>query len=183
MRRLTIISIILTFVIFILEFNYSPPILFNLFIEIVNIFLAWYLISILQFVGENIVIQTPFSIFLGLQSVILTSLIFSIGLDLTPSYPILEMIVVVYMVLMVFKVKNAQFSSAYKTYSIMLLAIIILKVIILFEFKSSIFSGSQSYVKYGDLLSVLPLYAILNIINKARKVLQSEPTTNDQVVS
>jgi hypothetical protein len=138
----------------------------------------------LQLAGEQVSIQTPFSIFLGVQIIMLFSNLLSAGASLTSFFPDLEIILIIYIILMVFSVKNVLFASAFKTYGILLLIVLAFKTFILFEWKFPLASGSSFYLAYNDLLKALPLFAILSIINKTNKALHQDlPPANDQVIS
>jgi len=182
MRRLAIVSIAITFFAFILEFNYTPSFILHSFIAIVNVFLLWYLIGVLQLAGEDQAIQTPFSILLGISIISVFSNVLFIGTQITGAFGVLNSILIVYIFLATFKIKNPEFSNPFRFYSAALLLVtgVTLASIFFIGFDSLGF-----YIKFVTVFDVLPLFAILMIINKTGKVLNNDAASapNDNLTA
>lgn len=182
MQRLTLASIAVILFAFILEFNYRPSFILHSFTAIVAVFLLWYLIGILQLAGESPAIQTPFSILLGISIISVFSNVLFIGTQSTGAFGILNVILVVYVMLATFKIKNPEFSGPFRFLGAALV------VVAAFKLSAIFFIGSGDvwvYVKFVSILDILPLVAIFRIINKTGKVLHNNiaPAPNDQLTA
>jgi hypothetical protein len=176
MKRLTIASILVTVLIFILEINYQPPYILIVFTSIAFIFLTYYLIGVLQFAHEKITIQTPFSIFLGIEIIAFVSGLLTPGLQsemmINTSFGMINIILIVYILIMTLQVKNSLLAKPYKFLGTALIIMATIKLIIPFSALAS--HDIPSYIGYINLADLIPLFAILNIINKTNKILQSD---------
>ena len=182
MRLLTLASIAAVLFAFVLEFNYTPSFILHSFTAVVAVFLIWYLIGILQLANEAPSIQTPFSILLGISIISVFSNVLFIGTQSTGAFGILNAILVVYVMLATFKIKNPEFLSPFRFLGVALV------VAIAFKLSAIFFIGTrdlQIYVKFVSLLDILPLFAILRIINKTGRILHSNmaPAPSDQLTA
>jgi len=180
-KKLATISIVLAVLNLILDMGLGANFLSDIFDFLTGVSIAvflTYIISVLQFANEDISIQTPFSIFLGLQVITLLSNILPIiglkPIDLFPASGVLTIILTCYMMLMCFKIKNIKFSRPFKIWGILLVTLIILKLLILFLFPIIALNLSLP-----ALSTIVYLSAILNIINKTGEILDIElPAVN-----
>ena len=172
MKRLTLISIVLTLLMFILEINYSPSILLHLTTEVAYLILAWYMISVLQFAGESTTVQTPFSILLGIGIISFVSAILSVDPQ-SMALNVLDVVISIYVLTTTLKIKNARFSTSFKVYGVIIVAVIALKLSIIFlPANARSFNERATYLKYNTLVAIFPFFAILNIVKRTGKVLQ-----------
>jgi hypothetical protein len=182
MWHLTLASITAVLFAFVLEFNYTPSFILHSFTAVVAVFLIWYLIGILQLAGEAPSIQTPFSILLGISIISVFSNVLFIGTQSTGAFGILNAILVVYVMLATFKIKNPEYSGPFRFLGVALV------VATGFKLSAIFFIGTGNlpvYVKFVSILDILPLVAILMIINKAGKNLHNDtaPASNDQLTA
>jgi hypothetical protein len=178
---LTIINIILKLAIFLLHINriqldLSLSYFIDGVIEITYILMLLYLIGILQSVGETIAVQTPFSLFLGIEVMIfisgfISSRSQSMVMMLT-AIGVVKIIAIFYIAIIVFKVKNQQISVAFKIYGLSLILVFIVKMSMPFLFVMTNHAVSPT-LKYLGLTDIIPLIAMLFIIDKAGEYLDS----------
>jgi len=165
MRRLTFISIVLTFFIFVLEFNYPQQFILQAINAFIYILLSWYLISVLQFAGESISIQNPFSILLGINILSFISTFWAIS-NLALPFSVLFILLSIYIFFIAFQIKDPRFSKAFKLYGLALIVVISMKAFLSFEIVQLQFDERPMYLSFITLANVLPLYAILSITRK-----------------
>jgi len=170
MRRLTFISIALTFLLFVLEFNYPPQLLLQILIMFIYIRLSWYLISVLQFAGENVTVQTPFTILLVLYILKIFSPLLMQGQAMP--LDVFYVIIAIYATLTTFKIKNQRFSGVFRIYAILMLMSALLNSAILLLIFLPLYLDHSNYLNIIDMINVLPLYAILSITRKVTLSLQ-----------
>jgi hypothetical protein len=179
MAWLAIINIILTLAIFLLHMNrVQLDLPFYYFIrgatEITYVLMILYLIGILQSVGETMAVQTPFLLFLGIEVVIFISGFISSRsqsmLMMFTAIGAVKIITVIYIAIMAFKIKNQWFSTAFKTYGLALILVFIIKMSapVLFVMTNH---GTPPALKYLGLTDIIPLIAMLFIIDKAGEYL------------
>jgi len=174
MRRITFISIMVTFLIFILQFNYPGQFILQAITAFIYIRLSWYLISVLQFAGESINIQNPFSILLGINILSFISTFAAIGEFALP-FSVLICILSIYISFITFQIKNPLFSKVYKFYGASLVLTILTKVFLSFEIVQSSSNKYPIYLSFITLANVLPLYAVLSITRKVNTAFQENP--------
>lgn len=178
---LTIINITLKIGITLLHINriqldLSLSYFIDCVIEITYILMLFYLIGILQFVGETIAIQTPFSLFVGIEVVIFISgfissrsqsmlmMFFAIGA--------VKIIAIIYIAIIVFKIRNQQILVAFKIYGLSLILIFIVKTSMPFLFVMTNHAVLPT-LKYLGLTDVIPLIALLFIMDKTGEYIDS----------
>ena len=178
MRRLAITAIIIICFSFILEFNYTTTAAILLYLNsFIPIVLVWYLVAILQFAGEDIAVQTPFSIYLGISLISLLSQLFTPGSSLL-AMGVLNGILLIYILVATFKIRNKKFSTIYRAYSISLLCILLVKLGAIFITPMQFNLGHPFFTNFIVLLDIVPLYIALWIINTAGEILK---TGNEQL--
>lgn len=147
--------------------------------------LIFYLINILQFAGEKILVQTPFSIYLGLQLISFISSFFSrIGLDLfSIGLGVLNFLVIIFIVISAFKVKNEKLSFSFKTLGLCIVLPVILRVglPLIPSFSELVYKAAKqgvSLIGYINLSEMIPLFAILYTLIQTGKILtEREPSS------
>jgi len=144
---------------------------------IINIFLILYLISILQFAKESFAIQTPFSIFLGLEIIgFLSQMFFSHSTGtLTEGIGILNFVIIIYVLIATFRVQSKKLAEAFGIFGIALLLNIILKFGLTFII---VIPGKPFQSRFIGIINLIPLLAILHIIYQTGKVLKNAETDN-----
>ncbi len=140
--------------------------IFNLVTAMAYILLTRYLIDLLQFHQEPITVQTPFSIFLGLQIVIFIGQFFAYG---NLGLGIMDAIMVFYILFAAFKVKSKVLSKPMILFGFSLLLRLILGVGILLAATKM---GRTFPVQISGLAQVIPLFTILYILSQNSKYLK-----------
>jgi len=140
--------------------------LFSLLTALVYILLTKYLIDLLQFHQEPITVQSPFSIFLGLQIVIFIGNFFAYG---NLGLNILDAIIALYILLAAFKVKTKVLSKPMILFGFSLLLRLILGVGILLPATQM---GRTFAIQILGLAQLVPLFAILYILTRNGKYLK-----------
>ena len=144
----------------------------------------WYLISILQYAGENISIQSPFSIFLGLELVnFLTSLFFTnILATLRMGIGVLTGILTIYMAINAFRVKNGNLAGPFKVLGIAFLLALLLKFSLGFI---QVLPGRPLPSGFIGIMEQVPLFAILYLVYRTGKYLHETgiPSIGEAVIN
>jgi hypothetical protein len=168
MHRLVTAGIFAILFTFILSFNYPQAEMLLFFIAVIPVVAVWYLISILQFINQDIAIQSPFSMYLatGILAVILPFLPAKITGPYYFPFGAINLVLLIYMVLKAFQIKNRQFAPLFKLYTIALSVILLLKFITIF-----LFIHFSIWLYLADLV---PLFIVTRIINRTGKMLQTE---------
>ncbi|HVS90773.1 MAG TPA: hypothetical protein VHE59_01990 [Mucilaginibacter sp.] len=136
--------------------------------------MLWYLISILQFAGENVAVQTPFSIFLGLQIVICICTFTTLFGTLIEGLGILMGVITIYVAVWAFRVKHQKIKSAFRILGVALIVSTWLKVSLAFLpiIPSPHLPGPGRFVGFIDLI---PAIAMLYIIHQVDNLLKINP--------
>jgi len=180
---LLITNTICTFIIALLSINNVFPdviswIILHATAGLCYIITISYLIGILQFAGEAITIQTPFSIFLGTQIIAAFASVLSARqqgqIMLTESLAMINIVVVFYIILVTFRIKAKQISTPYKIYGLSLVLEILLKFSFVF-LRMPIMP--ERFIGVADFM---PLFAIFYIVNRTGKLLNEhvQPVIN-----
>ncbi|MBS1526582.1 MAG: hypothetical protein JST19_13080 [Bacteroidetes bacterium] len=136
--------------------------------EISYLTMLWYLVSIIQFTGESISVQTPFSIFLGLQLVNYICSFTALFGMLIEGLGILMGVITIYVAVYAFHVKHKMIKSGFRILGVALFGSILLKFSLAFL---PITSGRHHpspgvFIGFIDLIPVLAiLYIILQVNN------------------
>ena len=144
--------------------------IFNLVTALAYILLTRYLIDLLQFHQEPITVQTPFSIFLGLQIVIFIGQFFAYG---NLGLSVMEIVMAFYLLFAVFKVKTKVLSKPMIIFGFSLLLRLVLGMgILLIAAKM----GRTFPVQILSLAQVIPFFAVLYILSQNSKYLKQLQT-------
>jgi hypothetical protein len=149
----------------------------HIFTEVTYISLLVYLISILQYSNEKISIQTPFSIYLGLEFIK-----FILGILYTPSMGTLtsglglfNMCIIIYLLIAVFKIEHEKLAFPFRLFAITLVLTMVVKIILPFTIKISPHMLPSRYFGFMDILQIS---AILYIICSVGSLLKNaDPST------
>ena len=140
--------------------------IFNFVTALAYILLTRYLIDLLQFHQEPITVQTPFSIFLGLQIVIFIGRFFAYG---NLGLSVMEAVMSFYLLFTVFKVKTKVLSKPMIIFGFsLLLRFLSGMAISLIAAKL----GQTFPVQILSLVQVIPLFAVLSILSQNSKYLK-----------
>ncbi len=177
MIAIAIINLILLLIIFFLRIN---QLYFGAFFsiallvanELAFILLLWYVISILQYWGENLSLQTPFTIFLGLQVVnFLVRILRSRDLStMDLGLGVALAIVKIYMAVAAFRVKNEKIKDSFRVLGIILL------FDVLFTFGWGMIPFLPDAIRPSRFLiiaNLVQMFGILYVIHQNRKQLKA----------
>ncbi len=159
----------------------APPffsaLLYIAAVELINILLIMYLISILQFSNENFSIQNPFSILLGLGIIKVAGELFSPAStgNLLMGISIIYVIILIYVLIASFKIRSQKLSKPFKALGIVWLTVTLIKMSLLFMLNKI----DKAYLSlYVDLLNIMPLLATYYILHKTGEILTTMELIN-----
>ena len=174
MKRISIVGIILMIISSFVTINSDPLFYYLLHIGagIIYIYLLSYLISILQFSNENISVQNPFSIFLGLEVVRFIGEVFFVrsAAGLLSGMGILELIMLVYIAISTFKIKSESLAWPFRLLGILLVLTSVTKFFILFSFSSR---QTNIFSMYISLVNSVPLMAMFYIVFQTGNIIKN----------
>ena len=140
--------------------------IFNLVTALAYILLTRYLIDLLQFHQEPISVQTPFSIFLGLQIVIFIGQFFSYE---NMGSSILVAILAIYMLSSSFKIKSKVLLKPMILFGLSLILRLLIGIGI---YLLAAREGRSIPVQFSGLGQIVPLFVILYILTQNGKYLK-----------
>lgn len=151
----------------------------HLIYEAMYLAMLWYLISILQFSGESVSVQTPFTIFLGVGLVNALILMVNVQTGLIAGTGALVGIITIYTAIYTFRVKHHNIKRPFRILGIALLVALLLKISLVF-----LPIPPGKYVPGPDrfigLINLIPLLAILYILLQTRRILKAEPVSSSE---
>ena len=183
------VNILLIVLFFVLPFASVVPglviyYLLNIIRGVFDVFLSFYLVLLIQFAGEKVAVQTPFSIFLAIKLIFLFIFIFPflhVG-NLIQTTSIYIFVLIFYIAIMTTKMKNPVFSTPFKIYGASLIAVMIFGIVItFFNIKNNTPYQQLSGLWFTSLTGILPMLAILNILSKSKKVLSDKLLAHTEV--
>ena len=178
MIRLSISGCFASLMLAIAQFNNDAffSVLLYIVVEVIFIFLIMYLLAILQFAGESLSVQSPFSTLLGLEVVKLIAQVFfssQMG-DLLLGISIITGIIVVYILVAAFKVKTHGIAKPFRILGVAWVATSVLKLSTLFFLNRS---NRPGILLFADLLNTIPLVVIYYIIKRMESILNNTGIT------